>query len=280
MADKTKTIDERLEALENNVRDLTAFVYAFFNATHKGNTGGGAPKRSVRTDKLELVHTKTGSYYLPKDAHADIIAITIKKDEIFEPHIYMTARKFIRENSIVLDLGSNFGQMALLMSRYVGEKGFVYAFEADDFVYSILEKNIAINNARIKPHFGAVHSKGGETLHFPVQDFERFGTYGSYGIDYIGGKGRPVPTIAIDDLEFPLPISFMKIDVQGGDLFAMQGAVETIQKHRMPVLFEYEKAFEKEQGYSFEQYLDFIKSIGYRIEAEVGESNYLILPDK
>lgn len=46
-----------------------------------------------------------------------------------------------------------------------------------------------------------VHHTGGQTLCFPAQDFERFGSYGSYGIDYVHGRGRAVPTVAIDDID-------------------------------------------------------------------------------
>ena len=62
--------------------------------------------------------------------------------------------------------------------------------------------SIAANNraGRIVPVFGAVHDVAGQTLYFPEQDFTRFSTYGSYGIDYGGNKGRPVPTITIDSL--------------------------------------------------------------------------------
>ena len=218
----------------------------------------------------------TGYYYLPADAKGDWIANSIKNESIFDEYIYDIAKEHIKPHSIVLDIGSNFGQLAILMSRHVGD-GWVYAFDAEPFVYSILEKNIEINNAKVKPYFGAVHHTGGETLYFPEPDFVRFPTYGSYGIDYVNHEGRAVPTIAVDDLEFPLPVSFMKVDVQGGDLFAMQGSVKTINKFKMPIVFEYEKEFEQEQGYSFKEYEKFIEKIGYKIVYEV-KSNYLIVP--
>src|SRR4029077_18213670 len=111
---------------------------------------------------------------------------------------------------------------------------------------------------RILPVFGAVHDVAGQTLYFPVQDFERFSSYGSYGIDYAGNKGRPVPTLTIDSLNIAEPISFMKVDVQGGDLHAMRGAVATIAKNKMPILFEYEYQFEAELKLSFQEYVDFV----------------------
>lgn len=236
-------------------------------------------KKSIKSDKLSFHKTVTGNYFLPEEAYQDIIANTIKSNQIFDLEIYEIAHKYVRPNTTALDVGSNFGQMAILLSKLVGEKGTVHAFEADDFIFEILQKNIKENSTNITPHFGAVHNISNETLHFPVQDFERFSTYGSYGIDYVHGKGRPIKTITIDEIEFDKPVSFIKIDIQGGDLQAMKGAVKTIEKYKMPIIFEYEYQFEDELNLSFQEYVDFVKSINYKFERVVNGQNYLILPN-
>lgn len=233
---------------------------------------------SKRTERLELYKTATGDYFLPADAKGDVIAAAIKDGCIFDTPIYAIAEQFIRKDTIALDVGSNFGQMAILMSKLVGSLGLVHAFEADEFVFQILEKNIQQNFARVIPHHGAVHCNNTETLYFPIQDFERFSTYGSYGIDYKNGQGRPVKALMIDDVEFDKPVSFMKVDVQGGDLQAMQGAVKTIARYRMPILFEYEWLFEEEQSLCFQDYVDFVASIDYKFARVIQGQNYLILP--
>lgn len=235
-------------------------------------------QQSIRSNRLSYYKTATGNYYLPTDAHMDIIANAIKADQIYDQAVYDIAKQYIRPNTTVLDVGSNFGQMAILMARLVGEEGSVHAFEADDFVYQVLKKNVEGNFGNIIAHYGAVHDEANETLHFPVQDFERFGSYGSYGIDYVNGRGRPVPTIRIDDLNLKSPISFLKVDVQGGDLLALKGALKTIRQHQMPIVFEYEYLFEQELHLCFQEYIDFVANIGYRFERVLGGHNYLIVP--
>jgi FkbM family methyltransferase len=235
-------------------------------------------RNSTRTDRISFYETATGNYYLPTDAWGDMIAKNIKSDKVFDAPIVEIAKKYIKPGTIALDVGANFGQMSVLMSTFVGSDGMVYAFEADDFIYHILEKNAKANADNIKTVFGAVHHTGGETLYFPVQDFERFNTYGSYGIDYIHGNGRPVPTIAIDDIDFAMPISFMKVDVQGGDLLALKGAAKTISKHKMPIIFEYEYLFEDELNLSFQEYVDFVLGLGYYFAKVINGQNFLVLP--
>jgi FkbM family methyltransferase len=239
------------------------------------------PIKSVRTRALSYFETATGNYYLPRDAAADLIASEIKAGRVFDKEIVAVAQKYAKPGTAMLDVGANFGQMTILFSDMVGDRGKVYSFDADDFVFEILTKNIAANGrqTRIVPVFGAVHNVPGQTLYFPLQDFERFPSYGSYGIDYAGGKGgRPVPTITIDSLGIAEPISFMKVDVQGGDLQAMQGARATIEKNKMPIVFEYEYQFEAELELSFQAYVDFVAEIGYRFESVINGYNYLIVP--
>jgi FkbM family methyltransferase len=237
--------------------------------------------KTVRTDALTLYETATGRYYLPTDAHADVIANAIKGNLIFEQDVIDTARQHIKPGTAVLDVGANFGQMSILFSEMVGAEGRVYSFDADDFVFDILKKNIKANGRedRITAVYGAVHDVPNQTLHFPVQDFERFGTYGSYGVDYAKGtQGRPVPTLTIDTLEIRQPVSFMKIDIQGGDLQAMQGARATIERNKMPIIFEFEKEFQDEYRLSFQEYVDFVRDIGYRFARVTSCHNYLIVP--
>jgi FkbM family methyltransferase len=240
----------------------------------------GAHGKSVRTDRLSFYKTATGNYYLPSDAKRDVVANTIIANQIFEEEVVLTAKKYIKEGTAVLDVGANFGQMSVLFSGMTGPQGKVYSFDADDFIFEILKKNIAANNKEqvIEPVFGAVSNKAGETLYFPVQDFERFQAYGSYGIDPNAKAGRAVKTITIDNLSIQKPISFMKIDIQGFDLQAMQGAVETIKKHRMPILFEYEYHFEEEYKLSFQEYVDFVRDINYKFEKVLNGHNFLIVP--
>ena len=126
--------------------------------------------------------------------------------------------------------------------------------------------------------FGAVYDKDGNIMLYPVQDFTRFGSYGSYGLDPNAKQGRKVQTLTIDSLNIETPISFMKVDVQGSDLFVLKGAIETIKKHQMPIIFEYEEQFQEEFNTCWQDYLNFIELIDYKIEQVVYGINYLITP--
>jgi FkbM family methyltransferase len=236
--------------------------------------------KSVRTKKLSLYKTKTGDYFLPTDAVNDEIAYAIKNDTVFDKEVVDCAAKYIKPGTVVLDLGCNFGQMSILFSGLVKNTGKVHAFEADSWVYKILLKNIKANKKEevVIPHFGAVHNTVNKILRFPIQNFKKYQSYGSYGIDYTAKHGRRVKSLTIDSLKIKEEISFMKIDIEGGDLKAMQGARKTILKNKMPIIFEYQYTYEDKYKMCFQDYVDFVGSINYRFVKVINGCNYLILP--
>ena len=241
-------------------------------------------------DKLPLSFHKTsiGNYYVPCLAHNDVIANEMKVGRIFEPEIVETARLHIKPGTLVLDVGANFGQMSLMFSDFVGKDGMVFSFEAQEYCHAILLKNITANQKEnIRAFQAAVFDHTRSEVTFPEPAFNRFPSYGSFPVN-LGDStavdpqvpGKVVKTLAIDDLKIDWPISFFKIDVQGSDLFVLRGARETILKHKMPILFEYEEQFQKDFGTKFEEYVEFIHSIGYKIDRLVNQINYLCLPDE
>jgi FkbM family methyltransferase len=224
--------------------------------------------------------TPIANYYLPKISDNDVIANHMKRGLLFEPEVISLAKKFIKHGSTVLDVGANLGQMSIEFAKAVGSIGLVYSFEAQKAVFDILQKNIEANNLKnVKPIYAAVYNKDNVVMHFPEPDFTRFGSYGSFGLDGNKKDGIEVTSITIDSLNITTPISFIKVDVQGSDLFAMEGAKETIRKHKMPILFEFEQQFQQDFNTNFNMYVDFVKSINYKFAETIMDINFLILPN-
>ena len=229
--------------------------------------------------ECEYFETPIGNYYLPNYPPRDVVTHYMKHGEVFEPEIIEIGKRFIKKNSVVLDIGAHYGQMSIIFSSLVGESGRVYSFEAADDIFEILERNIAANRCtNVISIFGAVFDSVGEKKFYPKPDFSRFGSWGSYGLDPRAKEGRTVETLTIDSLDIREPVSFMKVDIQGSDLFAMRGARETIMRHRMPIIFEYEVQFQEEFGTTFDDHLKFIESIDYRVVDIISNINYLIVP--
>lgn len=246
---------------------------------HAVNLQDTIPPNPFINKPIKFYETITGNYYLPEDAPSDVIISHIKSGKVFEPEIVAIGKEFIIPGSTVLDIGANLGQMTLLFSKMTGPEGQVFSFEADDFIFHLLQKNIQANQREnIRAFYGAVFDESRDEVSYPHPTFTRFSSYGSYGIDINTQDGRRLKTITIDDLDIRSPISFMKVDIQGSDLFALKGAIKTIERHQMPIIFEYEEQFQEEFHTSFQDYLDFINSISYKVLKVVNQINYVIVP--
>ena len=228
---------------------------------------------------LELVSNPAGQMFVPVFPDNDMISTAIRSGRVFDEHIVQCASEYIRSGTTVVDVGANFGQMTLQFARMTGDSGRVYAIEADDYVHHILRQNLQVNGiGHVTTINKAAHVTAGLQVFFPDQDFVRFQTYGSYGLDPNAKTGRSVETMTVDSLNIETPVSFLKVDVQGSDLFALQGAKQTILRHRMPIIFEYEEQFQKEFGTTFQDYVDFVLGMNYRFVKTVDDINFVVVP--
>ncbi len=234
-------------------------------------------RESIHSNKLEKYNTKTGIYFLPKYAHQDVVRNEIIKDRIFDEEIFNIGKKFITDESIVIDAGANFGQMSILFSN-LKKNVEVHSFEASPFIYEILKKNASLNNSKIKT-FNLILSDKSQFNSVKAPKL-KFGTYGSDHLEFdenYSEDNKNIKSVMLDDLEFKKKISFMKIDVQGMDYKVLVGAKKTIKKNRMPIIFEYEDLFEKKFDYNFEMFVNFVKEIDYKFNTVI-KQNFLILP--
>ena len=235
---------------------------------------------NLSTDKtVYYCETPMGKYYLPvKGLEQDAVACMLARGRIFEPEIIDIAKKYIKKDTAVLDIGANFGQMSIEFSKLTAGGGKVYSFEAQHFVYNFLAKNIDANNcSNVHLFEKAVWHKDGETLFFPEPDMKSPAPY-SGNSAYISTQSNPVQTITIDSLNITEPVSFMKVDIEGADIFALKGARETILKNKMPVIFEYTQHMQNVYDTTFDDYVEFADSINYKFEEIVLGINFLILP--
>ena len=238
-------------------------------------------KKITSSKRLKVYNTKTGKFYLPKYAYKDIIRNQIINNKKFDYEIFELSQKYIKENSIVLDAGANYGQLSILFSK-IQKNIDVYSFESSKFIFEILKKNIEINKANCKPINCILGNEEKKIYNIKEINLKDFSTYGSNKVHFVNDKNiesnvEKVKTLKIDELKFNKNISFFKIDVQGFDLEVLKGSKKTIGFHKMPIIFEYEKLFENDFNYKFKDFENFIYEINYKIIKEIN-SNYLIVP--
>lgn len=148
----------------------------------------------------------------------------LDKQKLFE--------RTIQPGKVVYDLGANVGFYTLLSSVIVGASGKVYAFEPLPRNINYLRQHMKINQVEnVQIIEAAISDKTGEVT---------FNEGADPSTGRIDGNGAIyVKCVALDQLYASnevLAPDFMKIDIEGGELLALQGARQIIEKHH-PVIF-------------------------------------------
>jgi len=173
-------------------------------------------------------------------------------------------KEVVKPGMRVLDIGANIGFYTILLSELVGDRGLVYAFEPDENNFSHLKrntvslKNVALNNV-------AVSDKSGKLKLYLSDDLNvDHNTYDS-------GENRKsveVDALALDDyFSHGETIDFVKIDIQGFDFYALNGAKNLISRSgRMSILSEYWPYGLNKAGVKPRDYIDLLKELNFAID--------------
>lgn len=95
------------------------------------------------------------------------------------------------------------------------------------------------------------------------------------GITHVSGPGT-IPTLRIDDLALPA-CGLIYLDLEGWELFALRGAVETIRRCRPVVAVEINQNLSY-VGVTPEQVRGFVQGLGYRFVDRL-QSDEVFLPE-
>jgi FkbM family methyltransferase len=180
------------------------------------------------------------------------------------------ARQVLRPGDIAIDAGAHIGFFAMHMADAVGASGAVYAFEPLDTNASLLERSIAENgfSGRIVFRRAAVGAtSGAATLTFPLETLNSGGAYLLRGgtAPLAGNQMRPVPLVALDDLELRRPVRFIKMDVEGAEPLVVRGARRLLLEDRPIVLSElHPTQLGRASGTTAAGFLEELRALEYR----------------
>lgn len=174
------------------------------------------------------------------------------KQDAFEIELL---KKHVRQGDTVLDIGANVGFYAAILSKLVGINGKVHCFEPDATNFFHLKEatknysNITINNK-------AVSSKT-ETL--------KMYTSKNLNVDHRTYKPEDyeqeisVEAVSIDDYLGEQKVDFIKIDIQGFEMQAIQGMQRILDTNKnIKLVSEFWPYGLKKAGSSVTEYYQFL----------------------
>jgi FkbM family methyltransferase len=159
-------------------------------------------------------------------------------------------RRYHGDGVVALDCGANIGVHTVEWAAAMTGWGSVMAIEAQERIYYALAGNIAINNCfnAIAMH-AAVGAESG-VIKIPTPDYLKPASFGSLElqqrerneyigqpIDYSEENLTPVQKISIDATQLPR-VDLIKLDIEGMELEALEGARLTVERCRPVMLVE------------------------------------------
>jgi FkbM family methyltransferase len=187
----------------------------------------------------------------------------------YEPGELAFIRRTVRAGDHVLDLGAHYGFFAMHMAAIVGPHGSVTAFEPFEENAALLSRSIHENrfDGRVRLERAAVTRASGRIgLAFAAETLNSGGAFVAANDRVAGHEVRPVRAVALDDLLLPRPIAFVKMDIEGGEPLALEGASRLLQADRPTILSElHAPQLARVAGKTVEAFLADLRAIGYRV---------------
>ena len=207
----------------------------------------------------EIFTNEDGTFIIfPNDA----IAQHIKKGQKWEDHFSKVVSEFIKPGDTVLDCGANFGYNSVVMGKKLQNQGLLVAFEPQRLVHQQLNGNLILNNIFNSITYNAALGDTNSIVTMKHVDYNL--PWVNIGDTSVGEGGEEVQLYKLDDLGLEAA-NFIKLDVQGYELFVLQGA-ENLLKTYQPNLFIELEAHQLEKfNITTDQILEYLKNLGYSI---------------
>ena len=190
---------------------------------------------------------------------------------------------------VCLHVGASDGRHSYVMTQ-VAPKATIYAIEPSAFSFAVLKITLALHRIgdRVTPVHAAVGDKPGEMLLVtPRKITGRMGRAYAF-LAETAPQGRARPDLQDTGMEVqPTPVTtldafcaergigkvdFIRMDIEGAELMALQGAAHILDRDRPHVLLEIHPAMLAARfGGAAEQVLDLFRRRGYRMFALNGD---------
>lgn len=187
---------------------------------------------------------------------------------VYEPVEAYLFQHFLKPEMVVFDIGANVGQYSLLAATAVGPKGQVFGFEAQPDNYLKFRAHCQQNDqwGNIFPQQLAVWSENVLLeMKMPSGMSDNAGSY--YAQKTNEASVNKVQAIRLDDFVTKNNIQrldLIKMDIEGAESFALDGALETLKRFHPVIFIEINKTALAKMACLPEMISEKLFSLGYQ----------------
>ena len=179
---------------------------------------------------------------------------------------FLFLHRYLKPEMIFIDVGANLGEYTLFAAKRV-TRGRVLAFEPLPSIRTMLQKNITLNgfkNIDVYP-FGLSSKSETMSIHEFGDVHEGLATF--YPGDRTSRLSVAVELKKLDDIitsVVPARIDFIKIDIEGSEFKALQGARLVISRYHPVFMIEINEITYAAAGFTVADIQAFFRDVGYK----------------
>jgi FkbM family methyltransferase len=182
----------------------------------------------------------------------------------FETLIQSLYEAWLRPGDWAIDGGAHGGLHTLPMAAAVGVRGRVVAFEPLPDICQWL-RNLCAGTANVEVHQEALGREEGYVTFYAAATSPVLSGLRARQIPDETFEEVRVRMTTIDAFASP-PVRFIKLDLEGGELHALQGGSKLLRAQRPLIAFECGRQDSaRAYGYTADRFFDFFNSEGYRL---------------
>ncbi|GAB5537192.1 MAG: FkbM family methyltransferase [Rubricoccaceae bacterium] len=191
-------------------------------------------------------------------------------DESYESHLIQLCKRYVPVDRDAIDVGANAGLFSVLLATLAPERR-VLAVEPSTAMIARLRSNISRNgvDGRVEVFEGALAEAEGTAQLQGIDGLEEYGTLGTLAHPALQShtttRSETVETISLDSLvaKHGLSPGFIKVDVEGAEARVLNGAQETLRRHRPVLLTELDDTLLKANGSSALEVFELLDRANY-----------------
>ena len=206
-------------------------------------------------------------YFDPTDPHL-IDMINGRDPEKNVKEIFLAN---INSGSIIIDVGANIGDYTLIASKKVGDSGKIYSFEPLEETFSLLQRNIVLNQTKNCIAINkAIGEKNGISTLYKINASGTMGHLDSKLNEKDLLKHKEIQVTSIDDIvksEQISQIDMIKIDVEGFEHEVLLGCQDSFKKNIIKkILCEVHFKYLESKGKDENTIFDMLQRNGFIIQ--------------
>jgi FkbM family methyltransferase len=198
--------------------------------------------------------------------------------ENYESAVFDYLKRHVQAGMTVFDVGAHVGLFTVLLARWVGSTGRVFAFEPAPLTRAALMDHLALNemNNRVSVRQLAVSDQEGSALLYTVANSPENTLSANHGrLPQARGATVTVTTLDAFCASQSLIPNIIKIDIEGFEIHALRGARRILEHSRPIVVVEMHPMNWPEIGMTSTQAKQFLDGLKYRLRPLDGQADPL-----